>query len=71
MVPLTLIDDNVEVIIKKLYTEEKLKTHLENLGVLVGSKIMRLKANGGDVIVKVKESRLAINKDLARRIYVE
>ena len=47
-----------------------MKHHLENLGILAGENISVLSASGGNVILLVKNGRLAINKDLAVKILV-
>ena len=57
--------------ISKLYLDLKTKRHLENLGVIEGGSIMLMNDSGHDVIVKVKESRLAFNKSLAMKIEVK
>ena len=57
-------------VVKNL-AEPKTKKHLENLGLLAGSVVTVIADNGGDIIIKVKESRIAINKDLAMKIFVE
>lgn len=50
--------------------DEKTKRHLSNLGILVGSEISAVSDQGGDVIVLIKEARLAMNRALAMKITV-
>ncbi len=68
--PITIAPLNTILTIVKLFVDEKTKRHLENLGVLVNSEIMVISKNDGNIIVKVKDGRLALNKDVALKIFV-
>lgn len=46
------------------------KRFLENLGFVVGAEVTVLSSIGGNVIVNIKDSRVAINEDMARRIMI-
>ncbi len=70
MLPLSLADANVEHTIRKIGGNPELKLHLENLGFTVGGTVTLINTLGENVIVKVKESRVAIGADMARRIMV-
>ncbi|MBR4598446.1 MAG: ferrous iron transport protein A [Treponema sp.] len=70
MIPLVYADKEEEQIIKKIGGSDEVKRHLENLGFTVGGSVSVINSLGGNVIVKVKESRIAINEELARRIMV-
>lgn len=59
-----------EVTVKSIYADEKTKKHLGNLGILIGSVLTSYSDGKGDVIVKVKDGKLAINKALAMKIIV-
>ena len=61
---------NTELTVTKINADEKTSRHLKNLGILVGGKIVSMIDNGGNVIVKVKDCKLAINKALAMKICV-
>ena len=50
--------------------EQKVKKHLESLGIIVNENITILSQTGGSVIVVIKEGRLALNKDIASKILV-
>ena len=50
--------------------EGKLKKHLENLGFVVGGTVKVISTLGGNVIVNVKEARVAISEEMARKIMV-
>lgn len=60
-----------EARVAKIDVDEKTKNRLQNIGVIEGGKIMLMQSNFGDVIVKVRDCRLAMNKDVASRIVVE
>ena len=70
MLPLSLADANVEHTIRKIDGNPELKLHLENLGFTVGGTVTLINTLGENVIVKVKESRIAIGADMARKIMV-
>ena len=59
-----------EMEIKRIVLDEKTTKHLLNLGLMVASKVTTLSDAKGDVILKVKDGRLALNKELAMRIFV-
>ncbi len=68
--PLSIAPLGKTVKIVKMSTDEKVKRHLANLGVLVGAEITMLNEQAGDVIIKVKDCKLALNKQLAVKIMV-
>lgn len=68
--PLTVAPLGREVKIIKVLAEEKTKRHLANIGLLAGEQITVLSSGGGSVILKVKEGRVALDKDLAVKIFV-
>ncbi len=70
MMPLALADVGVENTIKKIGGNQEVKKHLENLGFVVGGSVTIVNTLGGNVIVNVKESRVAISEEMARRIMV-
>ena len=49
---------------------QEVKKHLEDLGFVVGGTATVVAAMGGNIIVKVKEARVAISEEMARRIMV-
>ena len=55
----------------QINTDEKTKNRLQNIGIIEGGKIVLLQSNFGDVIVKVRDCRIAMNKDVASKIVVE
>ena len=70
MMPLALADMGQEYTIRKLSGSPEVKKHLEDLGFVVGGNVMVVSALQGNVIVKVKESRVAIDEELARKIMI-
>lgn len=56
--------------VTKVAADEKVKKHLESLGITIGSNIKVLQASTGSVILIVKEGRLALDKTLANKIFV-
>ena len=70
LIPLVLADAGEEQVIKKIGGSDEVKHHLENLGFTVGATVTVVNSLAGNVIVKVKESRVAINEEMARKIMV-
>lgn len=70
MMPLTLAEIGEENIIKKIGGKKEAKAHLENLGFVVGGSVKVINTIGGNVIVNVKESRVAISKEMAQKIMI-
>lgn len=70
MFPLTLAEVGTEYIVKKVGGKAEVKKHLENLGFVVGSTVTVINTIGGNLIVKVKEARVAISNEMAAKIMV-
>ena len=70
MVPLTLANIGENNVIKKIGGKPEVKKHLENLGFVVGGNVSVISMLGGNVIVNVKETRVAISREMAQRIMV-
>lgn len=70
MMPLTLSGAGEENIIRKIGGNPEVRAHLENLGFVVGGTVKIVSAIGGNLIVNVKESRVAISKEMAGKIMV-
>ena len=68
--PLTLAEIGVENIIKRVGGTPEVKKHLENLGFVVGGDVTVVTSLGGNVIVNVKEARVAISEEMARKIMI-
>ena len=68
--PLTMASVGETNTIRKVGGNEETKRFLENLGFVAGAEISVVSAIGGNVIVNIKDSRVAINQDMARHIMV-
>ncbi len=68
--PLLLAPIGQEVRIVRIAADDKTKKHLSNLGVLVEGTITVLSSSGGSAVCRVKEGRLALDRNIASRIYV-
>lgn len=70
MMPLTLANIGEENIIKKVGGLPEVKKHLENLGFVAGGSVTVINMLGGNLIVNVKESRVAVSQEMAQKIMV-
>ena len=70
MIPLTLANMGEDVVIKKVGGSSDVKKHLEDLGLIAGSTVKIVNTFAGNVILDVKNSRIAVNSDMARKIMV-
>lgn len=59
-----------EYTVRKIGCDSEEKKRLENLGFVIGSQIMVINQNKGDIIVNVKDSRIAISEETAQNIFV-
>ncbi|MBR6961092.1 MAG: ferrous iron transport protein A [Clostridiales bacterium] len=70
MMPIIVADQGEELIVRKVGGSPEVKLHLQDLGIVPGGMVMLISANEGNVILKVKESRIALNRDMAMKIMV-
>ena len=70
MMPLTLADAGEEYVVQRMGGNAEVKKPLEDLGFVVGTGVSVINTIGGNLIVKVKESRVAISKEMAQKIMV-
>lgn len=70
MMPLTLASQGETNIVKRVGGLPEVRQHLENLGFVAGSDVTIVSSIGGNLIVNVKESRVAISKEMAQKIMV-
>lgn len=68
--PLIFADTGEKSIIQKIRGGQEAKAHLETLGFVTGGAVTIIHAAGGSVIVNVKESRIAISREMAQNIIV-
>lgn len=70
MMPLTLASVGEENIIRTVGGNPEVKKHLEDLGFVAGGPVTVISALGGNLIVNVKDSRIAISREMAGKIMV-
>ena len=70
MMPLILAVAGEMTTIRKVSGNPEVKKHLEDLGFVVGGEVTVVSAIGGNLIVNVKESRIAISREMAGKIMV-
>lgn len=70
MMPLTLANVGEESIVRKVSGNPEVRKHLEDLGFVAGGSVTVVSSLGGNIIVKVKESRVAISEEMARKIMI-
>ena len=70
MMPLYMADTGDENIIRRVGGSPEMKKHLEDMGFTAGGAVTVLNTIGGNLIVKVKESRVAVSREMAAKIMV-
>ena len=70
MMPLALANIGEEYMIRRVSGNPEVKKHLEDLGFTAGGSITVVSALGGNILVKGKESRVAIWEEMARKIMI-
>lgn len=70
MMPLALANPGEENLIRKVGGSPEVKKHLEDLGFVAGGTATVVATLGGNIIVKIKESRIAISEETARKIMI-
>ena len=70
MMPLALANIGEENLIHKVGGSPEMKKHLEDLGCTAGGTVTVVASLGGNIIVKIKESRVAISEEMARKIMI-
>lgn len=70
MMPLSMVKEGEPNIIRKIGGKEETRKFLENLGFVTGGTVTVVSRIGGNLIVNIKDSRVAIGKDMANRIMV-
>ena len=68
--PLSMVSDGEELLIKKISGKEEVRRFLENLGFVAGAQVLLISKIGGNVIVQIRDSRVAISKEMAQKIIV-
>lgn len=70
MMPLSMVKEGEENIIQRVGGKEETRRFLENLGFVIGSPVTVVSEIGGNMIVNIKDSRVAIGKDMANKIMI-
>ena len=68
--PLTMAREGEVTSIKRVGGKDEVRRHLENMGFVPGTDVTVVSVNNGNVIVNVKEARVAISKELANKILI-
>ena len=68
--PLTMVGVGESRPILRIGGSEKVRTHLENLGFVVGGSVKIVNTMGGNLIVNVKETRVAVSREMAQKIMI-
>ena len=68
--PIVIAPANRKMRIVRIVADEKIKKHLENLGITVNGEITILSSSGGTVVCKVKDGRIALDSNLSTHIFV-
>lgn len=70
MMPLSIAEPGEEMMIRRVGGNSETKQHLADLGFVAGEMVTLVSVLAGNVIVRVKQSRVAVSAELARRILV-
>lgn len=70
MMPLSMVDEGKPNVITRVGGKEETRRFLENLGFVTGAEVTVVSTINGNMIVNVKDSRVAIGKDMANKIMV-
>lgn len=68
--PIVIAPLNTELRIVRIAADEKLKKHLESLGITVNGNISLVSSAGGSVVCKIKDGRVALDGELSSKIFV-
>ncbi len=68
--PLSMANVGESVSIKRITGNDETRQHLSELGFIIGEIIRIVSKNGGNLIINVKDSRIALDKTLANRIMI-
>lgn len=70
MMPLTMANIGERVSVKRVTGNDEIRQHLAELGFIMGEPVTIVSKNGGNLIINVKDSRIAIDKTMANRIMI-
>ena len=70
MMPLTFAGTGGSYVIQRIGGKPEVRKHLKNLGFVAGAEVSVVNIMGGNLIVKVKEARVAISQEMAQKIMI-
>lgn len=70
MMPLSFASPGEEAVIRRIGGSSETRKHLENLGFVAGGRVTVVSKTAGNLIINVKESRVAISREMAARIMI-
>jgi len=70
MIPLAMANTLETYVIRKITGKDEVRRHLAELGFVVGEEVSVVNSLGGNVILSIKDSRVALDKTMAMRIKV-
>ena len=70
MMPLTFANLDEDNIVRMVGGKPETRQHLENLGFVAGARVRIVSKIGGNLIVRVKDARVAINREMAGKIFI-
>ncbi len=68
--PIVLAPINQDLKVVRIAADEKVKKHLESLGITVNGELTVLSSSGGTVVIKIKDGRIALDSNLSTKIFV-
>ena len=68
--PLNIVSSGESFLIKKIIGKEEVRRFLENLGFVAGAQVSVVSQISGNIIVQIKDSRVAISREMAQKIIV-
>lgn len=68
--PIVLAPLNVPLKVVRIAADDKLKKHLESLGITVDGELTVLSSSGGSTVCKIKDGRIALDSELSTKIFV-
>ena len=68
--PIVFAPLNIELRIVRVLADDKTKKHLESLGISVNGSVTVLSSSGGSVVCKIKDGKIALDRNLSTKIFV-
>ena len=68
--PIIIAPTGKDLRVVKIFTDDKVKKHLESLGITINSVISVISKSGGSIICLVKDTKLALDNNIAQKIFV-